>query len=642
MRKTEDRTRQPLFLKAVEGILIQVPMGVATLIIKGLAKIPNRTARWIIVLILVGVSIGCVIAFRWVHDGLSFANASGPKDQVWRIGVNSGLFYLLFLLILLPFFLPVAYLSANEKERMLKEPEKRQEPNLRHMRRNRQQSTFSRSYLGESINAGGGPVYLTNDQRLMHAEVVGSTGTGKTESVLLPLLAHDIENEKGAIVIDGKGDLELLDRIHYIVNRTGRRNDFLFFSLAHPEKSHTYNPLLRGNPTELKDKIVGSMIWSEDFYRRMAEQATLTLLSALKSIKRPNGSVEPIRFSVLHKYLTNFEALTGLRAMTKDPSLKEDLKKMSDRFEQNHKFLSGLMADLYLTSRSEFARLVDVRYPQIDLLKVYRENKIVYFQLDLQGYADTAKRMGRMILQDIRTVSSYIQSQTRTGKRHFFPVFVDDASSFLDLNFIDFLNKARAAGFAITLLHQSLGDLIIRRDTSFQQQVIENTNIKIILRQDDPVSVEKLTKIGGTQKTLISTYQTEDKFLGQGLTGVGSIRAGQEFRIDPDQIRALKRGEAMVIWKSPKFYTDFVKLDFFGCPRFQGEFQAFRPSKREPEEDYQSNPQTNTAAEDETHNSSKEVTVKDNADATGGNEEVKKVNPLLWLEDIEKGKIGMK
>ena len=107
---------------------------------------------------------------------------------------------------------------------------------------------------------------------------------------------------------------------------------------------------------------------------------------------------------------------------------------------------------------------------------------------------------------------------------------------------------------------------MIRGDMAFQQQVLENTNIKIILRQDDPESVEKFTKVGGTRPVVISTYQTEDRLLGKGFTGQGSIRAGQEFRVDPDLIRALKRGEAVVIWKSPSFHTDYVKLDFFGHP----------------------------------------------------------------------------
>jgi len=178
-----------------------------------------------------------------------------------------------------------------------------------------------------------------------------------------------------------------------------------------------------------------------------------------------------------------------------------------------------------------------------------------------------------MILQDVKTVSSFIQSNIPASKRHFFPVFIDDAASFLDLGFVDFLNKSRASRIAIALFHQSLGDLYFRSAPNFQQQVIENTNIKIILRQDDPVAVEKFSKIAGTRRTLIPTYQTEERLTGKGMTGTGSVREGQEFKIEPDLIRELKRGEAVVILKSPGLFTDHIKLDFFGHPEYPGTFK---------------------------------------------------------------------
>ncbi|MFH0985389.1 MAG: hypothetical protein V1882_07610, partial [Candidatus Omnitrophota bacterium] len=106
-----------------------------------------------------------------------------------------------------------------------------------------------------------------------------------------------------------------------------------------------------------------------------------------------------------------------------------------------------------------------------------------------------------------------------------------------------------------------------------QQQVIENTNIKIILRQDDPDAVEKFSKIAGTRRTLIPTYQTEERLTGKGMTGTGSVREGQEFKIEPDLIRELKRGEAVVILKSPGLLTDHIKLDFFGHPEYPGVFK---------------------------------------------------------------------
>ncbi len=497
-------------------------------------------------------------SFRWVSE--RFENQLIPEIVF---------VYCAYLISSLPIFYFLSIFFGNKSLGFLRRGRAGREPGLARMRFERLRARPSCAFVGMNLKTGR-PVHLTDDQRLMHTDVVGSTGTGKTDSVLLPILAHDIANGKGAVVIDGKGDLELLQRILYIVNVKKRRPDFYFFSLSHPERSNTYNPLLRGNATELKDKLIGSMPWGEEFYRRMAEQAALTILNALVACGKK------VRFRDLYGYLTELDALKRLVDETPDPPLKSDLHSMVTQFRNNAKFLSGLIADLYLMSHSEFSKLVDVVEPEIDLLDFYKNKKIVYFQLNLQGYGDTAKRIGRMVLQDLKAVSSHIQSEIPEVNRKFFSIFIDDASSFLDVNFIDFLNKARASKLAITLLHQSVGDLVIKRDLSFAQQVMENTNVKIILRQDDPQSVEKLAKMGGTRKTMISTYQTEEKISGKGLTGQGSIREGQMFRIEPDLIRSLRRGEAFIIWKSPTFQTHHLKLDFLACPAYQEE-----PASRE-------------------------------------------------------------
>ncbi|MBI5410076.1 MAG: type IV secretory system conjugative DNA transfer family protein [Nitrospirae bacterium] len=564
----ESRSGGGLVWKFASLIFTTLPLALAGKVLGIIYASENRqikrliASQCVILSLVLFVSSWWILPFTW-----NFLRAGNASPSVKFI-IVSGIYFGLYLGVFFPAFLLWAHWNEESRKRLFERKDRRKEPDPEVMREARFRSNAARSYIGQSFHTGRA-VYLTNEQRLMHTEVVGSTGTGKTESVLLTLLAHDIAAGKGAIVIDGKGDLELLDRIYYIIRKKARPDKFLFFSLSHPEKSNTYNPLYWGNATELKDKIIGSTLWGEEFYRKMAEKASLTLLKALvlKNEAKDDDKREAIRFSELYEHLTNLDSLERLSdSVIGRAELHDDMVVMVNQFRENQKFLSGLMADLFLNAKSEFSSLLEVSKPEIDLYDVYLNNKIVYFQLDLQGYQDTAKRLGRMILQDIRSVSSRIQTRTREHQRHFFPVFIDDASSFLDTNFVDLLNKIRASRMAITLLHQSPGDLVFHRDFSFQQQIIENTNIKIILRQDDPQSVEKLTKIGGTRRTLIPTYQTEEKPLGKGLTGVGSIREGQTFRVEPDLIRGLQRGEAVLIWKNPTFHTDYLKLDYFNHP----------------------------------------------------------------------------
>ena len=571
MPKNQTRT-EPWVVRFLAGVFSSVPLALAGALLAIGLKVKNPWFRRSFFAASIILSIAGSLSFNRVQDFLLVFFLSGTGNPSGGTALKLGLFYFLYVIVSLPVFLVIAYLGSHEK--LFKGDSVKRDPGPFRMRHQRHKSTHYQTFLGESFSRNHS-LFLTNEQREMHMQVVGSTGTGKTESVLLPMLTHDINHGKGAIVIDGKGDLELLDRIHYSVSKRGRLKDFYFFSLAHPKGSNTYNPLLRGNATELKDKIVGSMVWSEEFYRRMAEQAALSILNALLITGRK------ITFRTLHACLTDIKSLQTLSDDTgpKDAVLQRDLVTMINNFKSSQKFLSGLMADLYLSSRSEFSDLLDVEEPDIDLLKLYQENKIAYFALDLQGYGDTAKRMGRMILQDLKTVSSYIQSNVPASKRRFFPVFIDDAASFLDLGFVDFLNKSRASRIAIALFHQSLADLFFRAAPNFQQQVIENTNVKIILRQDDPFAVEKFAKIAGTRRTLIPTYQTEESFTGKGLTGTGSVREGQTFRIEPDLIRALKRGEAIVIWKTPGFLAEHIKLDFFGHPPYPGIFKPLRAEK---------------------------------------------------------------
>jgi DNA helicase HerA-like ATPase len=112
------------------------------------------------------------------------------------------------------------------------------------------------------------PIYLTDQLRSRHVHILGATGSGKTESVILNFLKQDIERGLGAVILDAKGDQSFIDHLRSWVPL----DKLKVFDLS-DVNSMGFDPLKQGSPLEAAQRIFSSLIWSEEFYKSKALSA---------------------------------------------------------------------------------------------------------------------------------------------------------------------------------------------------------------------------------------------------------------------------------------------------------------------------------------------------------------------------------
>lgn len=117
------------------------------------------------------------------------------------------------------------------------------------------------------------------------------------------------------------------------------------------------------------------------------------------------------------------------------------------------------------------------------------------------------------------------------------------------------MNKSRSTNITCIPATQSLSDLEEAGGESLKNQVLENCNNYIILRQNTAKSSEEWAKTIGTRQSIDVTYQIEQDSHISVSTGRGSARKVREFIYHPDEIKQLRTCEAFYISKDERKYV---------------------------------------------------------------------------------------
>ena len=247
-------------------------------------------------------------------------------------------------------------------------------------------------YLGKSIE--GEQINVKQQYRTTHTQVIGTTVSGKTESVILPWAIRDLETKAGMLIIDGKSDKAFLEKFYAYVVKSGRKSDFRLFSLAHLEPSSTFNPLVGGSSYEIAERVFSSFTFENEYFKNIQYK----LFHAVIRLILHNGKVPS--FVLVRRLLTDTALLKVWLDRCDDDDVKYDLVnflKEPDR-ERNEK-IGGLDSHLSHFATGDLATLFNSNESQIQMDQVLRENLVCYFQLPSMYYPTLAAATGRLALQ---------------------------------------------------------------------------------------------------------------------------------------------------------------------------------------------------------------------------------------------------
>lgn len=373
-------------------------------------------------------------------------------------------------------------------------------------------------------------IFLPNLVRTRHVHILGATGSGKTESVVLNFIKQDLDRGVGSIILDAKGDGSFVQSL----TKWTQEDSLQIFDLSSAE-SIPYNPLESGSPLEAAQRLFASLVWSEEYYQSKANSYLQRIFQKWHQLYGRNPTLKEIS-----------DTLSGpdlLGALLADHALSTSM------LVREHQDLAGLRDQIRSLTLGHLEKTLSPGENEFSIqLDNLKPGQIIYFRLQSLMSPRLVSTVGRLIINHLSFIAGEAHRATSNGTSQFTPVYLDEFATFACPEFTDLISKARSAGFALHFSHQSIGDLT-EVSPSFINRITDNSATKIVLRINDPDSAEFMARCFGTkeiQKTTQRITNAKDIEAAE-IVGEGTTREAHQFKASPDLFKTLPTGCGAVL-----------------------------------------------------------------------------------------------
>lgn len=444
-------------------------------------------------------------------------------------------------------------------------------------------------------------LWFNNSDMRTHVLIFGSTGAGKTET-LLSLAYNALVQGSGLIYVDGKGENVLYTKVFAMARTMGREDDVLVinymtgsrdvFGPQEKKLSNTLNPFSSGGSGGLTELLVSLMDdggGGGDMWKGRAISLISAIMMALVFLRDQKEillDVDIIRehliLDTIIKLYSNRRDLPkhikeALRAyLLSIPGFVEGAKKQNETVLEQHGYLQMQFTKLLGSLSDTYGFIFKTNLGEVDFKDVVLNRRILVVLLPaLEKSTDELANLGKIIVACLKQMMASALGSTIEGT---YAEVVETKPTNSDMPFMTVLDEygyyavkgsavmpaqARSIGFSMIFAGQDL-PAFEKASKEEAASIVANCNVKIFMKLEDPDS----------------TYQLFEKSVGEALVSnvgvlemqagglVTTFQAGKSASVELKKrgnlldLKDQREGQAHVIFKSAVIRTQM----FYASP----------------------------------------------------------------------------
>jgi len=418
-----------------------------------------------------------------------------------------------------------------------------------------------------------GKPWLWPDQvRVMQGIVLGMTGTGKT-TLLANIVTQDLYRAIGPpddqhripmLILDGKGDTELLDSLLPHVHRAGRLADLRVISPSRPEISVRYNPLHCTDEDYMP--VVNMVFGSFNLHREFFKEHQLHYLANIVRVLVYTGlkfnfydvlvmamDQEVLREQVAKaaRQLEHSKNISTQQRLNFEMSVKSLYQSFEDR-ERVPK-IQGLLNQCMTFLDDELSVITGPYEELVSLDEAIEQELILYVTLNVNKNAEPVTALGKMLLQNLQLVIGKryeSEAHRRRANRPLLSVVLDEFAPFGYRNFPQILQTARGTNTAFLFSMQSLSQLM-HVGRGFKEDIASAPNTTVTMRTRDEETASYFLKASAEHRVTRRNLSMEKRklfgFESYEETGRAVDVETRETRSLDEHIKNLPKGQMEIL-----------------------------------------------------------------------------------------------